>query len=101
MKVVIRYRKAKYVFFVFVFMCLQFNGEAKTQEWRRRARQQRWRPATCRRCQPFVLKSIHCVFLIIITRPKPAYGRQGLAGSWGQDTDQAGTFWDFLKKMRW
>ena len=29
---------------------------------------------------------------IIITRPKPAYGRQGLAGSWGQDTDQAGTF---------
>ena len=68
MEVVIRYSKAKYVFFVFVcvFMCLQFNGEAKTQEWRRRARQQRWRPATCRRCQPFVLKSIHCVFLIII-----------------------------------
>ena len=29
---------------------------------------------------------------IIITRPKPAYGRQGLAGSWGQDTDQMGTF---------
>ena len=25
---------------------------------------------------------------IIITRPKPAYGRQGLAGSLGQDTDQ-------------
>ena len=33
---------------------------------------------------------------IIITRPKPAYGRQGLAGSWGQDTDQAGTFWGVL-----
>ena len=31
--------------------------------------------------------------LIIITRPKPPYGRQGLAGLWGQDTDQAGTFW--------
>ena len=31
--------------------------------------------------------------IIIITRPKPAYGRQGLAGLWGQDTDQAGTFW--------
>ena len=31
--------------------------------------------------------------VIIITRPKPAYGRQGLAGLWGQDTDQAGTFW--------
>ena len=30
---------------------------------------------------------------IMITRPKPAYGRQGLAGLWGQDTDQAGTFW--------
>ena len=26
------------------------------------------------------------------TRPKQAYGRQGLAGSWGQNTDQAGTF---------
>ena len=26
--------------------------------------------------------------IIIITRPKPAYGRQGLAGSWGQDTDE-------------
>ena len=31
--------------------------------------------------------------IIIITRPKPAYGRQGQAGLWGQDTDQAGTFW--------
>ena len=33
------------------------------------------------------------ILIIIITRPKPAYGRQGLAGLWGQDTDQAGTFW--------
>ena len=33
---------------------------------------------------------------IINTRPKPAYGRQGLAGLWGQDTDQGGTFWDVL-----
>ena len=33
---------------------------------------------------------------IIITRPKPAYGRQGLAGFWGQDTDQAGSFWGVL-----
>ena len=33
------------------------------------------------------------IIIIIITRPKPAYGRQGLAGLWGQDTDQAGTFW--------
>ena len=33
------------------------------------------------------------IVVIILTRPKPAYGRQGLAGLWGQDTDQAGTFW--------
>ena len=33
------------------------------------------------------------IIAIITTRPKPAYGRQGLAGLWGQDTDQAGTFW--------
>ena len=34
--------------------------------------------------------------IIIITRPKPAYGRQGLAGSWGQDTDKVSTFWGVL-----
>ena len=33
------------------------------------------------------------IIIIIINRPKPAYGRQGLAGLWGQDTDQAGTLW--------
>ena len=32
------------------------------------------------------------MFVIIVTRPKPAYGRQGLAGSWGQDTDKVSTF---------
>ena len=32
------------------------------------------------------------IVIIIITRPKPAYGRQGLAGSWGQDTDEVNTF---------
>ena len=36
------------------------------------------------------------IIIIIITRPKPAYGRQGLAGSWGQDTDEVGTFLVFL-----
>ena len=36
------------------------------------------------------------VMVIIITRPKPAYGRQGLAGSWGQDTDEVSTFWGVL-----
>ena len=28
---------------------------------------------------------------IISTGPKPANGRQGLVGSWGQNTDQVGT----------
>ena len=35
-------------------------------------------------------------YTIMITRPKPAYGRQGLAGSWGQDTDEVSTFLVFL-----
>ena len=34
--------------------------------------------------------------IIIITRPKPAYSRQGLAGSWGQDTDEVRTFLVFF-----
>ena len=36
------------------------------------------------------------ITIIITTRPEPAYGRQGLVGSLGQDTDQAGTFWGVL-----
>ena len=36
------------------------------------------------------------ISIITITRPKPAYGRQGLAGWWGQDTDEVSTFWVFL-----
>ena len=36
------------------------------------------------------------ITIIIITRPKPAYGRQGLAGLWGQDTDKVSNFWVFL-----
>ena len=36
------------------------------------------------------------IIIIIITRPKPAYGRQGLTGSWGQDTDKVSNFWVFL-----
>ena len=41
--------------------------------------------------------SLHLVIIIIIiTRPKPAYSRQGLAGSWGQDTDEVSTFLVFL-----
>ena len=36
------------------------------------------------------------LIIIIITRQKPAYGRQGLAGSWGQDTDEVSTFLEFL-----
>ena len=30
--------------------------------------------------------------IYIITRPKPAYGRQVLAVSWGQDADEVSTF---------
>ena len=36
------------------------------------------------------------IITIIITRPKPAYGRQGLTGSWGQDGDEVRTFLVFL-----
>ena len=36
--------------------------------------------------------TIITITIIIITRPKPAYGLQGLAGSWGQVTDQADVF---------
>ena len=36
------------------------------------------------------------IITIKITRPKPAYGRQGLAGSWGQDRDEVSTFLVFL-----
>ena len=36
------------------------------------------------------------VIIIMITRPKPAYGRQGLAGSWGKYTDEMSTFLVFL-----
>ena len=34
-------------------------------------------------------KLIKVIIAIIITRPKLAYGQQGLAGLLGQDTDQA------------
>ena len=36
------------------------------------------------------------IIIINITRPKPAYGQQGLAGSWGQDRDEVSTFLVFL-----
>ena len=41
---------------------------------------------------PFII----IIVIIIITRPKPAYGRPGLAGLWGQDTDEVSTFLVFL-----
>ena len=43
-----------------------------------------------------IITIIIITIIIIITRPKPAYGRQGLAGSWGQDTDEVSTFLVFL-----
>ena len=48
-------------------------------------------------CLSVIIRMIIVItIIIIITRPKPAYGRQGLAGFWGQDTDQAGSFWGVL-----
>ena len=43
-----------------------------------------------------IMAIIISMIIIIFTRPKPAYGRQGLAGSWGQDTDEVSTFLVFL-----
>ena len=43
-----------------------------------------------------VTNTMRSKVIIIITRPKPVYGRQVLVGSRGQDTDQAGTFWGVL-----
>ena len=48
-------------------------------------------------CLSVIIRMIIVItIIIIITRPKPAYGRQGLAGSWGQDTDEVSTFLVFL-----
>ena len=49
-----------------------------------------------RREEISITSTITTIIIFIITRPKPAYGRQGLAGSWGQDTDKVSTFWVFL-----
>ena len=46
--------------------------------------------------RPIIIIVVVIIVIIIITRPKPAYGRQGLAGSWGQDTDAVSTFLVFL-----
>ena len=54
-----------------------------------------WREQTDPRVPPTHQPAL-IIIIIIITRPKPAYGWQGLAGLWGQNTDQAGTFWDAL-----
>ena len=43
-----------------------------------------------------IINAMAIIIIIIITRPKPAYGWQGLAGSWGQDTDEVSTFLVFL-----
>ena len=51
---------------------------------------------TIRAQQVLTIIMITIIIIIIITRPKPAYGRQGLAGSWGQDTDEVSTFLVFL-----
>ena len=64
----------------------------------------RWESSSRSPAPPFCFCAIIIIVIIIvilivitiITRSKPAYGRQGLAGLWGQDTDQAGTFWGVL-----
>ena len=43
-----------------------------------------------------LIMTVSKVIITITTRPKPAYGRQGLAGSWGEDTDEVSTFLVFL-----
>ena len=43
-----------------------------------------------------LITAILIFIIIIITRQKPAYGRQGQAGSWGQDTDEVSAFLVFL-----
>ena len=53
------------------------------------------REVVCLSCF-IIINIIIMSIIIIITRPKPAYGRQGLAGSWGQDTDEVSTFLVFL-----
>ena len=60
------------------------------------ARRRRERETSRKNITRFVsvkTQRITIFIIIIITRPKPAYGRQSLAVLWGQDTDQAGTFW--------
>ena len=46
--------------------------------------------------QQLEVRMILMDMMIMNTRPKPAYGRQGLAGSWGQDTDEVSTFLVFF-----
>ena len=46
------------------------------------------------------LRDHRLIIIIINNRPKPVYGRQGLAGLWGQVTDQAGTFWSVLNREK-
>ena len=54
--------------------------------------------SACLRTNDIALRIIINILdvIIIVTRPKPAYGRQGLAGLWGQDTDEVSTFLVFL-----
>ena len=61
-----------------------------------------WHLSTCLRteqaCPQITSRQvvIIIIIIIIITRPKPAYGRQGLTGLWDLDTDKAGSFWGVL-----
>ena len=45
---------------------------------------------------PGIVLKLFYDIIFIFTSPKQAYGRQGLVGSWGQDTDEVSTFLVFL-----
>ena len=47
-------------------------------------------------CNVYIFRSLLFSHLFCLTRPKPAYGRQDLAGSWGQYTDEVSTFFGVL-----
>ena len=46
----------------------------------REAEMASWEEEEVRQAQEIII-----IIIIIITRPKPPFGRQGLAGSWGKD----------------
>ena len=67
---------------------------ACAQLWARDTGDGRWRRFILQVIMVIIMVTI--MVIIIATRPKPAYGWQGLAGSWGQYTNEVSTFLVFL-----